>query len=191
MGSRQGRKREVEVQRILFTLCISFFISYVCHLLLFWLHFVNLFWICVGGNTCIRPQRIPRKPKFWKYCAIQRTGYIDAAELCSGAWWTHVWSSCTVATVWQAVLCALLSHVPASPLRALPLWHGFGSFPGLWGEVAMMDGDVKMPDSVDVKPVCTFRIMLIYVRSPGPKIRECKYYNMDQETLRFVCCLKV
>lgn len=94
-------------------------------------------------------------------------------------------------------LCGRQSSVPCcpmfqpSPLWALPLWHGFGSFPGLWGEVAMMDGDVKMPDSVDVKPVCAFRIMLIYVRSPGPKIRECKYYNMDQETLPFVCCSKV
>lgn len=82
-------------------------------------------------------------------------------------------------------LCGRQSFVPCcpmfqpSPLWALPLWHGFGSFPVLWGEVAMMDGDVNMPDSLAVKPICTFRIMfydqLICVESPGLKMRECKY----------------
>lgn len=106
-----------------------------------------------------------------------------------------MWSSCAVATVWQAIFCALLSHVPAFSTLGTTSVAWFGSFPGLWGEVAMMDGDVKMPDSVDVEPVCTFRILfydqLIYVGFPGLKIRECKYYKMDQESLHFVCCSKV
>lgn len=90
-----------------------------------------------------------------------------------------MWSSCTVATVWQAILCALLSHVPAFSTLGTTSEAWFWIFPSAGGEVAVMDGDVKMPDSLAVKPLCTFRIMfynqLIYVGFPGLKIRECKY----------------
>lgn len=171
-----------------------------------------LFWVCVDGSTCIRPQRIPRKPKFWKYCAIRRTGYIDAAERCSGAWWTHVWSSCAVATVWRAILCALLSHVPARStlgttsvawLWIFPSAVGWGGNDGWWCKHARFIGcktrlyfqnHVLGPVNlcwVSRSQDKGMKVPGIYAGSPGPKIRECKYYNMDQETLRFVCCSKV
>lgn len=158
MDAGQDRHREVKVQCILFTRRISYFISYVCHLLLFYLHFLGLFWTCVDGSTCIRPQRIPRRLKFWKYCAIQRTGYIDATERCSRAWWTLAWwSSCTAATVWQAILCALLSQ--PSPLWAAPLWQV------VWDlfQAVEWDGNdgwwCKTARFIGCKTHCTFRII--------------------------------
>lgn len=50
--------------------------------------------------------------------------------------------------------------VPAfSTLGIASVAGGFGSFPLLWGDIAVMDGDVKVPALLDVKSICPFRIM--------------------------------
>lgn len=45
---------------------------------------------------------------------------------------------------------------PAFSALGTPLWQLFTSFPVLWGEVAVMGGDVEKSGLLGVKSICTF-----------------------------------
>lgn len=73
---------------------------------LFFMVFLLLFWTRIDGSTCIHPQRIPKKLKFWKFCAIQGTGCVDAGRVAVRGFGGH--RMCAphatgrhFATVWQ------------------------------------------------------------------------------------------
>lgn len=98
-------------------------------------------------------------------------------------------SSCTVATVWQAVLLCLT--VPTFSTVGIPLCQVVLVFSSAMAKVG---GDIKVPNLLSVKFICTFLCTVSMTSQfdtgfPGLKIRECKYYDTHQET-HFVCCLE-
>jgi hypothetical protein len=86
------------------------------------------FFVCFGhidGSTCIHPQKIPKKLKFWKFFAIPGTGCINvcrAAVLGFGGYRCLSLSlgqhCCHCVAVTYLVPCALV--VQSSPLWAPP-----------------------------------------------------------------------